>query len=411
MDKEKLRYFAEEILKQYGIKDSELFKKDIQQLVEELSIYQIELEHQNQEFRFSQQELFNLNQKYQDIFINAPVAYFIVDYNYKIFDVNNTAAKMLDIPVSTLKGTNFTRYIHPAFQDNFYFHFNKAFEKNFDSCFIKLKNKDNNYFFVKLVSQLDKTGNRDLLRIAIIDNQKEKELEVALIEEKNKAQENHKIFSHFMLQVLDELKKMILKKNTITVGNVELQEDSIMPFNDDNNCAFLLELITDVNEIISLNNSNFKPQINKIDLNNLFNNIFVHYEKDVRQKKIHFYLNKKCHRNDYIIQTDEKILTVIVHKLIKNALKYAQTGDIEFGFEINIKDVDIFVKHYESIIDEDFIEELNDIFNKKKYNSFKHFKTLGNRLSIIYDYVRILSGEIQINHNSNEIIFKITLPF
>lgn len=410
MDKDRLRLFAEEIFKQQGIQNTELFKKDLAQLIEELNIYQIELEHQNQELRFSQQELLNLSRKYQDIFNFAPVAYFIIDSNYKIVNANNTAALMLDMPLSNVKGNNFTRLIHPAFQDTFYFHFNKTFEKTFDSCFIKLKKNDNSYFFVKLVSQLDKLENKELLRIAVINNQREKDLEIALIEEKNKVLEKHNIFFNFMKNVLNELKTMIVEKNNLNLQQVENIKEAEMLLFDKGNNNFILEIISNVNEIILLHEKQYQIQKKQINLNNVFNGLFITYEKYAKQNNIPFFLNKKNHRNDYLVFIDEKILMSMLNKLMILILQRVKNGVIEFGFEINIKTTEIFISTSENIYTDDEIEVINEIFKEHECNCFKHYEALGHQLTTILGYIKILNGQMQLLSMDKGIIIKLDLP-
>src|SRR6056297_3026210 len=109
----RLRKKAEEILNQRGIQNQELYKRDLESLVEELSIHQIELEQQNEELKKTQNELEISRNRYSDLFNNAPIGYFIIKKDYRIKDVNNTGGEILGISRNELKETSFTGYIHP----------------------------------------------------------------------------------------------------------------------------------------------------------------------------------------------------------------------------------------------------------------------------------------------------------
>ena len=88
-------------------------------LVEELSIYQIELEHQNHELIQSQVLLQQSNDRYLDLFDNAPIGYMIVDINGLIKNINQTAANLLALSKNEFVGTKITKFIHPDYQDIF----------------------------------------------------------------------------------------------------------------------------------------------------------------------------------------------------------------------------------------------------------------------------------------------------
>ena len=118
----RLRKKAEKILEQRGIDHPELYKSDLESLVQELSIHQIELEQQNEELIRTQNELEISRDQYSDLFNNAPIGYFIIQKDYKILRANQTGAELIDRQPKDIEGTPITRYIHPEYQDTFYFH-------------------------------------------------------------------------------------------------------------------------------------------------------------------------------------------------------------------------------------------------------------------------------------------------
>lgn len=116
-----LRKKAEKILKQRGLKDSRLYALDLEQLVEELSIYQIELEQQNAEVQKSQQKAEESLKMYFDLFENAPVPYITIDSDYRIRNANKAFISLLNIEKRRLLDTGFYKIIHPESQDDFLF--------------------------------------------------------------------------------------------------------------------------------------------------------------------------------------------------------------------------------------------------------------------------------------------------
>ncbi len=70
---------------------------DTQKLLQELQIYQIELEMQNEELRRCKEETDALMARYHDIYDFAPISYFTLNPKGDILRVNLTAAGFLGV--------------------------------------------------------------------------------------------------------------------------------------------------------------------------------------------------------------------------------------------------------------------------------------------------------------------------
>jgi PAS domain S-box-containing protein len=179
-----LRKRAEEVLKQRGLPDKTLYEKDLESLVEELGIYQIELEQQNQELRDSQEELEKARNRWADLFNTAPVGYFILDRKSVIQDVNTTGCRLLGVDYGTLRGQNFEKHIHPDYQDHFYFHMRALMVANTPlSVDLKMTRNFGSVFDARLTSSSENVGYMDspLLRITLTDISELKQAEAAVI--------------------------------------------------------------------------------------------------------------------------------------------------------------------------------------------------------------------------------------
>jgi len=91
----KLREKADMILLNGGGPDNSVYTNDLETLVQELNIYQIELEQQNEELIHTQFELEKSRQRFSDLFDHAPFSYFLIFDNYQIVNLNATACKFL----------------------------------------------------------------------------------------------------------------------------------------------------------------------------------------------------------------------------------------------------------------------------------------------------------------------------
>lgn len=166
---------------------------DFQTVIEELNIYHIELEHQNDNLLNSQYALEKSKERFTALFKFAPVAYIIIDAEGHISEINDLAMLLLDIPQSEQadRQISFSRYIDPEYQDIFYFHARKVCSKqSIDYCELVLNIKGEKVN-VRLQSQYDPTcDEEDCKRIlcSIIDISESKKIQLELFESNSRLQ-------------------------------------------------------------------------------------------------------------------------------------------------------------------------------------------------------------------------------
>jgi PAS domain-containing protein len=89
--------------------------------LQELQLYQIELEMQNEELRRSQDALQAAQDRYFDFYDLAPVGYCTVNEAGQLLLANLTTAQMLGIPREALEQQEIARFICADDQDAYYF--------------------------------------------------------------------------------------------------------------------------------------------------------------------------------------------------------------------------------------------------------------------------------------------------
>lgn len=110
---EKLRKKALEQYKYKKEKYNNFNEKDLPEILEELSIHQIELEVQNEELKNTQSNLSSALENYSDLYDFAPVGYLTLDYNSIIKNINLTGASLFEIERSYLYDKPVGPRIHP----------------------------------------------------------------------------------------------------------------------------------------------------------------------------------------------------------------------------------------------------------------------------------------------------------
>ena len=148
-------------------------------LLEDLQIYQEELETQNErlkaalsESECSRGQLENLNRQFTSLFDFAPVGYLAVDSRDKIIEANITFAAMVGFPRGALVGQQLTDFVFRDEKEAFHLHRIKltAGQKE-NCCDLRLKKADGTHFLARLQSQIfeDALPEEKTIRIAVSD--------------------------------------------------------------------------------------------------------------------------------------------------------------------------------------------------------------------------------------------------
>ncbi len=166
-----LRKKAEKIIEQRKNTHSAFEKGDnIEKVLEELSVYQIELEIQNEELRQQQERIQESKKQYQDLFDNAPVGYVIIDKDFVIRNCNKTFSHQIKQSIGTLINNKFNKFIHPDYQDKVYLTCKKLFkEKNSAFCEFILRSGSDHEFHARLDAVHYDEKEDELARLAISD--------------------------------------------------------------------------------------------------------------------------------------------------------------------------------------------------------------------------------------------------
>ena len=176
-----LRERAEQLLRTRPTDVPALPTRDVQTLLQELSVYQAELEIQNEELRQSQTELAEARDRYADLYEFAPVGYVTLDGDGKIVEANLTAGTMLGVDRRKLTGTNISRRVAPEFQDDCYLHRKAALEgDNKQVVELVMHGAGDSLMDVRMETLAYGSEDNRHLRVALIDIREKKRAERAL---------------------------------------------------------------------------------------------------------------------------------------------------------------------------------------------------------------------------------------
>jgi PAS domain S-box-containing protein len=174
-----LKRRAQEALKNYNFDQEAMSSRDMAEVIEELQVYQIELELQNEEMQRLQEELNRQRDKYQDLYEKAPTGYVTIDEKGRIIDANSAFAKMIGNKSTKLAGHPIIDFIHSDSKEIFLTKKKDiAIARHTDQCEIKLANPDGPVFVIlRCHPDTDQSDNLDHIKISATDISYRKEME------------------------------------------------------------------------------------------------------------------------------------------------------------------------------------------------------------------------------------------
>ena len=305
--------------------------EDVKRLVHLLQVHQVELEHQNQELRITQQELEVSRNKYVNLFDFSPTPYLTLDFNGIIKEVNLSASKMFGIDRSKLIGKSFITYILP--DDKYIFNsFIKTVFKSpvKHSCELKVMNKDKRIFHVLIEGlELEDTLESDQrCQVALVDFTEYKKIEYSL----KKSNEELKILNatkdKFFSIIAQDLRSplAVLNYSELLATKFEtLSQEEIIQFSRSlneilNNLYGLLEnlLHWSMMQRDMLEN---KPE--NLNLCEVVNKIIRKLSQSAKAKNI--IISNDIDKGT-LVYADTHMLHSIVQNLILNAIKFTPAG-------------------------------------------------------------------------------------
>lgn len=179
-----LRERAEDLLRAKVTDKPAIPIADVQALVHELSVYQVELELQNEELRQAQVELAQSRDRYSELYEFAPVGYLTLNKDGRILEANLMAATMLGVERQYLLQSNLTRFVARQSQDDFYGH-RQAFiaDELKHVCELEMHHADGFPRVMLLESVASGVGADRQIRTALVYIRQRKQIERKFVEQ------------------------------------------------------------------------------------------------------------------------------------------------------------------------------------------------------------------------------------
>ncbi|MFA6233967.1 MAG: ATP-binding protein, partial [Bacteroidota bacterium] len=255
--------------------------------------------------------------------------------------------------------------------------------------------------------------------LAFQNAEKEKRAEELIIA-KEHAEESDRLKSAFLANMSHEIRtpmngilgfSALLKEPGVT--GVQMQEYIHII---EQGGKRMLNIIKDIVDISKIEAGLMKIEEKASNVNTQIEYIYTFFRPETEGKGIALYFRNSLSARDANILTDREKVYAILTNLVKNAIKYTNSGSIEFGYDINTTrvpfELEFFVKDTGIGIHKDRQEAIFDRFIQADIDDKMARQGAGLGLAISKSYVEMLGGKIWVE--SEEGIgstFRFTIPY
>jgi len=176
--------------------------------------------------------------------------------------------------------------------------------------------------------------------------------------------------------------------------------------------ARMLNIINDIITISKVESGQMKIALSTTNVNELIEYIYTFFKPEAEQKGIRLLFKKSLTAKAAILKTDKEKLYAILTNLVKNAIKYSDSGTIEIGYTYVPNEFEFFVKDTGIGIPADRQEAIFDRFVQADIADKRAFQGAGLGLSISKAYVEMLGGRIRVDSEEGKgSVFYFTIPY
>jgi signal transduction histidine kinase len=179
----------------------------------------------------------------------------------------------------------------------------------------------------------------------------------------------------------------------------------------------MLNLINDIIDISKIESGLVISDIKATNLSELIKYIYTFFKPEAKSKGIQLQSNNQLSGKDIIIKTDHEKIYAVLTNLVKNAIKFTESGTIEFGYHLehNKQKITVLQFHVKDSgigIPIDKQRTIFDRFMRADICNEQVYEGAGLGLSISKAYVEMLGGEIWLKSKEGVgSTFYFTIPY
>ncbi|MEN8121285.1 MAG: tetratricopeptide repeat-containing sensor histidine kinase, partial [Bacteroidota bacterium] len=163
-----------------------------------------------------------------------------------------------------------------------------------------------------------------------------------------------------------------------------------------NGSESLLKIVNSIMQVSKIQLGEYKINLTEFNINKLMQQLFEEFkvsEEYGKKKKLELKLNLSDIPPEKFINSDIDSIRIILFNLIENAIKYTESGFVEFGASMeNDKSISFYVHDTGMGINQKDIKFIFDKFSKISPGKTKLYRGLGLGLTVVKSMVEQLNG-------------------
>lgn len=156
----------------------------------------------------------------------------------------------------------------------------------------------------------------------------------------------------------------------------------------------MLGIINDLIDISKIESGMINVSLSEFNLNDSMDYVYSFFNPEARQKELILTYSTDLKYEDALICSDLEKLSAVLINLVKNALKYTDSGEINFGYTVVENRIRFHVKDTGIGIKEEKLEVIFNRFVQADRQLSSNYEGVGLGLAITKAYIDLLEGKI-----------------
>jgi hypothetical protein len=243
-----------------------------------------------------------------------------------------------------------------------------------------------------------------------------KKIEEDLISAKKRAEESDKLKTALLRNISHEIRtplNAILGFSSL-LGEPDLSNKMLQSYVKTIQISsdHLLSIITDLIDMSLIEAKIIEQYKSQVYLNGLLKDIQNQFQLRAKSKNIILTLKEGFSNDKSNISADLTKLVQIISNLLNNAIKFTQSGQINFGYSLKESLIEFYVSDTGVGIPSKYHSRIFDTFFQVEHELSRSFEGTGLGLSICKAYVELLGGTIWLTSKLGEgSTFFFTIPY
>lgn len=359
--------------------------------------------------------------KLSTVVAQTPLSIMITDPQGNIEYVNPTFTKVTGYSEKEVLGKNPRFLKSGTYKAEFYEEmWNTLLNKKVWSSEFQNKKKNGEIYWEYVFITPVLNSNGELINYAAVreDITEKRKLLEDLVTAKEKAEESDQLKTSFLANMSHEIRtplNSILGFTSILEDADDISKDDRVLYNSiiRKSSDSLLQIINDILDISSLETGQLKIDVSTFEVNRMLDIIlreFTLRKTDMGKNNIE--LRKLGTSEELMLQSDQNRLNQIFNNLLNNALKFTETGYIEFGVVKVTKEFIYFKVEDSGIgIRAEMYDVIFERFRQGNNMDTRSFGGNGLGLSIVKNLIELMGGSISVNSEKGKgSVFSFNLP-